>query len=77
MADRGAVRIGTSGWQYDHWRGRFYPGGMAKRRWLEHYQSVFPAVEINATFYRLPKESMVQSIFFCLEKIIVLIYLID
>jgi len=54
------VRVGTSGWQYDDWRGRFYPGDLPKRRWFAHYAERFPAVEINATFYRLPKEQTVE-----------------
>jgi uncharacterized protein YecE (DUF72 family) len=49
------VLVGTSGWQYDDWRGRFYPGETAKRRWLEHYAERFAVVESNNAFYRLPK----------------------
>ena len=50
-----AIRIGTSGWHYDHWRGRFYPDELPKTRWLEHYARHFDTVEINSTFYHLPK----------------------
>jgi uncharacterized protein YecE (DUF72 family) len=46
--------IGTSGWNYRHWRGVFYPEGVAQRRWLEHYATHFDTVELNATFYGLP-----------------------
>jgi uncharacterized protein YecE (DUF72 family) len=49
------VRIGCSGWVYDHWRGRVYPDRLPQRRWLEHYASLFDTVEVNATFYRLPR----------------------
>ncbi|WP_217913466.1 DUF72 domain-containing protein [Miltoncostaea marina] len=49
-----AVLIGTSGWQYRQWRGRFYPPGLPQRLWLEHYAERFATVEVNATFYRLP-----------------------
>ncbi|WP_407655921.1 DUF72 domain-containing protein [Capillimicrobium parvum] len=49
------ARIGCSGWQYADWRGAFYPAGCPQRRWLEHYASVFDTVELNNTFYRLPK----------------------
>jgi uncharacterized protein YecE (DUF72 family) len=49
-----AILVGTSGWSYDHWRGGFYPRGLASRGWLEHYASRLPTVELNATFYRLP-----------------------
>ena len=45
--------VGTSGWSYRHWRGVFYPQGVAQRRWLEYYADRFRTVEINATFYRL------------------------
>ncbi len=47
--------VGTSGWQYRHWRGRFYPEGVPASRWLEHYAARFATVEVNNTFYRLPK----------------------
>jgi uncharacterized protein YecE (DUF72 family) len=47
------VRVGCSGWQYDDWRGRLYPEGLAKGRWLERYSHVFDTVEVNSTFYRL------------------------
>jgi uncharacterized protein YecE (DUF72 family) len=49
-----AIRIGTSGYQYDHWRGVLYPEGLPKRRWFETYAQTFDTVEINNTFYRLP-----------------------
>jgi uncharacterized protein YecE (DUF72 family) len=48
------LRIGTSGWQYRDWRGRFYPPDVAARRWLEYYATRFDTVEVNNTFYRLP-----------------------
>lgn len=47
--------VGTSGWQYDDWRGPFYPAGLAKSRWFTYYERVFPTVEVNASFYRLPR----------------------
>jgi uncharacterized protein YecE (DUF72 family) len=53
----GEIRVGTSGWQYDDWRGTVYPEGLGKARWLGHYVTRFPTVEVNATFYRLAKES--------------------
>lgn len=57
----GEVRVGTSGWQYDHWRGTVYPEDLPKRRWLEHYATRLPTVEINATFYRLARASTVTQ----------------
>jgi uncharacterized protein YecE (DUF72 family) len=47
-------RIGTSGYQYDHWRGVFYPEDLPKTNWLSFYTRHFDTVEINNTFYRLP-----------------------
>ena len=49
------VRIGLSGWQYDSWRGDFYPAGVPKRRWLEHTAERFPTVEVNGSFYALQR----------------------
>jgi uncharacterized protein YecE (DUF72 family) len=54
MAKRGKVHIGCSGWNYAHWRGRFYPKGLAPSNWFEFYARLFETVEINNTFYRLP-----------------------
>ncbi|MET0557366.1 MAG: DUF72 domain-containing protein [Solirubrobacterales bacterium] len=55
------VRIGCSGWSYGDWRGGLYPNGLAQRRWLTRYAEVFDTVEINATFYRLPRRSTVAG----------------
>jgi uncharacterized protein YecE (DUF72 family) len=49
------IRIGTSGWHYNDWAGRFYPADLAKNKWLEYYAGHFNTVEINNTFYRQPK----------------------
>jgi uncharacterized protein YecE (DUF72 family) len=54
------LRIDTSGWQYADWRGVLYPAGVPQRRWLALYVEAFDTVEINATFYRLPKIESVQ-----------------
>ena len=48
------VRIGTSGWNYKHWRGVFYPRDLPAGRWLQYYLRHFDTVEINYSFYRLP-----------------------
>lgn len=55
------LRIGTSGWVYRDWRGRFYPPGLAQRDWLAHYATRFSTVEVNTTFYRLPPLAMVEG----------------
>ena len=46
---------------YDDWRGRLYPEGVPKRRWLEEYARHFDTVEVNSTFYRLAKRSGVEG----------------
>jgi uncharacterized protein YecE (DUF72 family) len=52
------IRVGCSGWNYAHWRnGVFYPPRCPARRWLAYYAERFETVEVNATFYRLPRES--------------------
>ena len=51
----GSVRIGCSGWIYAHWRGLFYPEKMPQKAWFGHYAATFDTVEINNSFYRLPK----------------------
>jgi uncharacterized protein YecE (DUF72 family) len=56
-----ALFVGTSGWQYDDWATAFYPEGMPKSRWLEHYASHFATVESNSAFYRLPKRELFES----------------
>jgi uncharacterized protein YecE (DUF72 family) len=55
------VRIGCSGWNYDDWRGRLYPDGLPRRRWLERYAQRFDTVEVNSTFYRLARRRAVES----------------
>ena len=49
--------IGTSGWQYDDWRGVFYPDGVPQRDWLAFYAERFGTVEVNNSFYRLPERA--------------------
>lgn len=56
-----AIRIGTSGWQYAHWRGRFYPPDLPVAKWLEHYSRHFDTVEVNNSFYRQPTRKTFES----------------
>ena len=51
------IRIGCSGWNYRHWRGLFYPEDLRMKDWFAFYAEQFDTVEINNSFYRLPKES--------------------
>lgn len=45
--------IGTSGWTYRHWRGRFYPPGLVQRRELDYAAARFGSLELNGSFYAL------------------------
>jgi uncharacterized protein YecE (DUF72 family) len=55
------IRIGTSGWHYKHWIGRYYPTDIKPAAMLAWYLRDFDTVEINNTFYRLPEESAFDS----------------
>ena len=55
------IWVGTSGWHYDHWAGRFYPEDLPKDKWLGYYAQHFDTVEINNTFYHLPKPQTFQK----------------
>ena len=55
------VWIGTSGYSYPEWKGNFYPEKMAAKDMLSFYAARFPTVEINNTFYRMPKEALLQG----------------
>lgn len=53
--------VGTSGYSYDEWKGSFYPEDLPARRMLSYYAERLGAVEINNTFYRLPKSSVLEG----------------
>ena len=53
--------VGTSGWSYDGWRGLVYPRSLKPVEWLGHLAGRLPSVEINASFYRLPREAMLRG----------------
>jgi uncharacterized protein YecE (DUF72 family) len=55
------IWIGTSGWVYPHWVGRFYPRDLPQSAWLPYYVARFPTVEINRSFYRLPDRAQFQA----------------
>jgi uncharacterized protein YecE (DUF72 family) len=52
---------GTSGYSYKEWKGNFYPQKLPATQMLQHYAQHLPAVEINNTFYRMPKTSVLAS----------------
>ena len=55
------IRIGTSGYSYKHWRGRYYPEDVKTSDWLRFYARDFDTVELNTTFYHLPKEEAFEN----------------
>jgi len=55
------IRLGTQGWGWQHWVGRFYPPGTRPEEYLAFYSRVFDTVEIDTTFYGIPKRSTVLS----------------
>jgi len=55
------IRIGTSGWYYSHWSGLFYPAKLPKTKWFQYYAKHFDSVEVNNTFYQLPKQQSVKK----------------
>lgn len=56
------IRIGTSGYSFEDWRGQFYPARIAKGKMLDHYQAYFDTVEINSTYYRIPHPAVMYNI---------------
>ena len=57
------LRVGCSGFYYPNWRNTFYPTGLAQKDWLSHYSSIFNTVELNGTFYKMPKASDLKRYF--------------
>jgi uncharacterized protein YecE (DUF72 family) len=53
--DMAKLSIGCSGFSYRHWRGNFYPEGLPQKEWFTHYCTRFSAVELNVSFYHIPK----------------------
>ncbi len=53
------IWVGTSGYNYPEWKGRFYPSDLPTTKMLPYYAARFPSVEINYTFYRMPTEKLV------------------
>ncbi len=57
----GKIHIGTSGWNYNHWKGLFYPKDLPSERWFSHYCRQFDTVEINNTFYHQPGNNTFET----------------
>ena len=61
MDDWENVHVGTSGWHYGDWAGPFYPKDLSKKDFLAFYAEHFHTVEINNSFYQLPKEETLRG----------------
>ncbi len=57
----GTLYFGTSGFSYNDWVGPFYPNGLRRQDWLLYYSREFNALELNSTFYALPRVSVIES----------------
>jgi uncharacterized protein YecE (DUF72 family) len=55
------LKIGTSGWSYRHWKELFYPAELSSKNWLKFYSRHFDTIEINSSFYRLPKRETFEN----------------
>lgn len=56
-----ADRVGTSGWSYDAWKGSFYPEAISSGAMLAYYAERLGAVEVNNSFYRMPKRTVLEG----------------
>src|SRR3954470_6375343 len=56
----GSIHVGVGGWDFDPWRGTFYPAGLAKTKQLEHLAGRLTATEINATYYKLQSPALFE-----------------
>ena len=55
------IFIGTSGWNYNHWKSIFYPEKLSTKGWFDYYSKRFDTVEINNTFYNLPAANIFKN----------------
>lgn len=61
MQAKDLIRVGTSGWNFDSWAGRFYEEDIKKEEMLRAYADTFETVELNNSFYSLPEEKSIKS----------------
>jgi uncharacterized protein YecE (DUF72 family) len=55
------IYVGTSGWQYYHWKGKFYPEDLPSKDFLKFYSKYFNTVEVNTSFYHFTKKSTFEK----------------
>ncbi|MGW8289270.1 MAG: DUF72 domain-containing protein, partial [Candidatus Bathyarchaeia archaeon] len=56
-----ALHVGTMGWSYDFWKGSFYPEHSLSKELLRYYAKQFGTVEVDSTFYRIPRKTTVTK----------------
>ncbi len=61
ILSKNRIHIGTSGWSYDHWKGPFYPENLPNDQMLDYYIQHFQTLEINNSFYQLPRKSTLEQ----------------
>jgi uncharacterized protein YecE (DUF72 family) len=61
LKKKGKVFIGTSGWNYGHWSGKFFPEDLPKTKWFNYYHKRFDTVELNTSFYHLPRKTTFEK----------------
>ena len=61
VIDMKLLHIGTIGWSYEHWIGNFYPQSARKKDLLLEYSNHFRTVEVDSTFYRIPKHTTIKK----------------
>ncbi|UCE23534.1 MAG: DUF72 domain-containing protein [Candidatus Zixiibacteriota bacterium] len=60
--EQAKIRVGTSGYSFDDWKGKFYPADIQKGKMLDYYVRFFSTVEINSTYYRIPHPAVMANI---------------
>jgi uncharacterized protein YecE (DUF72 family) len=55
------LHVGTMGWSYGFWKGKFYPEGLVSKEFLAYYAKRFSTVEVDSTFYRIPRRQSVAD----------------
>ena len=61
MSAAADILVGTSGYSFADWVGPFYPKGTRPGEFLEYYAGQFPVIEINVTYYRIPKPQVLEQ----------------
>ena len=55
------IHLGTLGWSYSFWKGKFYPSKAASKDFLTYYSTRYDTVEVDSTFYRIPTQRAVAN----------------